>query len=66
MALRTYRAGSAVEDYCRACKTDRMHTVIAADAAGQPIRPRRTAHRRRRRGRRRGGRGSGPRRRRGH
>jgi hypothetical protein len=38
MALRTYRAGSAVEDYCRACKTDRMHTVIAADAAGQPIR----------------------------
>jgi hypothetical protein len=38
MTVRTYRAGSAVEDYCRACKTDRMHTVIAADAAGQPIR----------------------------
>lgn len=36
--IRTLRAGSAVEDYCRACKTDRMHTVIAADAAGQPIR----------------------------
>jgi hypothetical protein len=36
--IRTYRAGSAVEDYCRACKTDRMHTVMAADAAGQPIR----------------------------
>lgn len=36
--LRTYRAGSAIEDYCRACKTDRMHTVIAADTAGQPIR----------------------------
>jgi hypothetical protein len=36
--VRTYRAGSAIEDYCRACKTDRMHTVIAADAAGQPIR----------------------------
>jgi hypothetical protein len=38
MVTRTFRAGSAVEDYCRACKTDRMHTVIAADAAGQPIR----------------------------
>ena len=36
--VRTYRAGSAVEDYCRACKMDRQHSVIAADAAGQPIR----------------------------
>ena len=36
--IRTYRAGSAVEDYCRACKMDRMHTVVAADAAGQPLR----------------------------
>jgi hypothetical protein len=36
--VRTYRAGSAIEDYCRACKTDRMHTVVAADMAGQPIR----------------------------
>ncbi len=35
---RRYRAGEAVEDYCRACKTDRMHTVIAADAGGRPIR----------------------------
>src|SRR6185436_6687009 len=24
--------------YCRACKMDRMHTVVAADAAGQPLR----------------------------
>ena len=38
MATRTYRAGDSVEDFCRACKTDRMHTVIAADANGQPIR----------------------------
>ena len=38
MTIRTYRAGSSVEDYCRACKTDRIHTVIAADSAGQPIR----------------------------
>jgi hypothetical protein len=38
MPVRTYRAGDAVEDFCRACKTDRMHTVIAADSEGQPIR----------------------------
>jgi hypothetical protein len=36
--IRTYRAGSAIEDYCRACKADRMHTVMAADPGGQPIR----------------------------
>ena len=36
--MRTYRAGSAIEDYCRACKADRMHTVIAADGAGTPLR----------------------------
>jgi hypothetical protein len=34
----TYRAGVSIEDYCRACKTDRIHTVIAVDAAGQPVR----------------------------
>lgn len=38
MTARVYRAGDSVEDYCRACKTDRMHTVIAADADGRPIR----------------------------
>jgi hypothetical protein len=36
--VRTARAGSAIEDYCRACKADRMHTVIAADPAGTPLR----------------------------
>jgi hypothetical protein len=36
--IRTYRAGSGIEDYCRVCKTDRMHTVMAADANGRPIR----------------------------
>ena len=36
--MRTYRSGDTVEDLCRACKLDRMHTVIAADAAGRPIR----------------------------
>jgi len=31
-------AGESIEDFCRACKTDRMHTVVAADAEGRPIR----------------------------
>lgn len=35
---RAYRAGESIEDFCRACKTDRIHTVIAADGDGQPIR----------------------------
>lgn len=35
---RSFRAGESIEDYCRACKTDRMHTVMAADDRGQPIR----------------------------
>lgn len=35
---RRYRAGDSVEDVCRACKIDRMHTVVAADAEGRPIR----------------------------
>jgi hypothetical protein len=39
MALvRTYRAGSSIDDYCRPCKTDRTHTVVAIDADGRPIR----------------------------
>ena len=38
--VRTYRAGSAIEDYCRVCKMDRMHTVVAADSNGQAIRVR--------------------------
>jgi hypothetical protein len=35
---RTYRAGESIEDSCHACKMDRMHTVIAADPAGRPLR----------------------------
>jgi hypothetical protein len=35
---RAYRAGASIEDFCRACKMDRMHTVIAADAGGHPLR----------------------------
>lgn len=38
MAERRYRAGDSLEDSCRVCKTDRMHTVVAADADGAPIR----------------------------
>jgi hypothetical protein len=37
-ASRAYRAGESLEDLCRACKSDRMHTVVAADAAGAPLR----------------------------
>jgi hypothetical protein len=35
---RSYRAGESLEDFCRACKTDRIHTVVAADATGTPLR----------------------------
>jgi len=35
---RAYRAGESVEDYCRACKVDRIHTVIVVDQGGRPIR----------------------------
>src|SRR5438067_1195564 len=35
---RTYRAGESLEDICRACKADRLHTVIAVDGEGAPIR----------------------------
>jgi hypothetical protein len=35
---RRYRAGQSVDDLCRVCKIERVHTVIAADAEGHPIR----------------------------
>ena len=35
---RRYRAGESLEDFCRACKTDRMHTIIVVDAQGVPLR----------------------------
>jgi hypothetical protein len=38
MNTRSYRVGGSIEDYCRACKTDRIHTVMAADGDGRPIR----------------------------
>jgi hypothetical protein len=38
MAEHRYRAGVSIEDYCRACKTDRNHTVIVVDGDGVPVR----------------------------
>jgi hypothetical protein len=35
---RTYRPGESLEDFCRACKTDRMHTIVVVDADGRPLR----------------------------
>jgi hypothetical protein len=34
------RPGQSVEDFCRACKTDRMHAVVATDGQGVPLRVR--------------------------
>ena len=34
------KPGQSIEDFCRACKTDRMHTVVATDGAGTPLRVR--------------------------
>jgi len=34
------RPGQSIEDFCRACKTDRMHTVVATDGQGVPLRVR--------------------------
>ena len=38
MSLRQYRAGQTVEDYCRQCKEDRVHTIIVVDGHAQPLR----------------------------
>jgi hypothetical protein len=38
--MRTYRAGQSVEDHCRQCHEDRMHTVIVVDGGFQPLRTR--------------------------
>ena len=38
MPARAHRAGESLEDYCRACKTDRLHTIRAVDSAGYPVR----------------------------
>src|SRR5438876_9941219 len=35
---RAYRPGESLEDFCRVCKTDRMHTVVVVDSDGRPMR----------------------------
>ena len=40
MTARTYRAGQSVEDQCRQCHEDRVHTIVVVDAAFQPLRVR--------------------------
>jgi hypothetical protein len=35
---RRYRAGDSIEDICRACKLDRMHTIVVTDQNGRPLR----------------------------
>jgi len=35
---RAYRPGESLEDFCRACKTDRMRTVVVVDSEGRPLR----------------------------
>jgi hypothetical protein len=35
---RRYHAGESLEDFCRACKTDRMHTIIVTDQDSAPLR----------------------------
>jgi hypothetical protein len=35
---RRYRAGDSIEDVCRACKLDRMHTVVVTGQDGRPLR----------------------------
>jgi hypothetical protein len=35
---RRFSAGQSIEDFCRACKTDRNHTIVVTDGDGQPLR----------------------------
>ena len=36
--MTAHRPGASIEDYCRACKTDRIHTIVVVDAEGSPLR----------------------------
>ena len=38
MTTRPYRAGQTVEDHCRSCHEDRIHTVVVVDQHQQPLR----------------------------
>ena len=36
--VRRFKAGDTIEDLCRACKGERLHTVVAAEGNGAPLR----------------------------
>ena len=36
--MAAHRPGATIEDYCRACKTDRIHTIVVVDPEGRPLR----------------------------
>jgi hypothetical protein len=36
--MAAYRPGASIEDFCRACKTDRIHTIVVVDPEGRPLR----------------------------
>jgi hypothetical protein len=36
--MAAHRPGASIEDYCRACKTDRIHTIVVVDPEGRPLR----------------------------
>jgi hypothetical protein len=36
--VRRFKAGDTIEDICRACKVDRLHTVVVANGSGTPLR----------------------------
>ena len=38
MSLRSYRAGQTVEDHCRSCHEDRIHSIVVVDGQQQPLR----------------------------
>ena len=38
MIARPYRAGQTVEDHCRSCHEDRIHSIVVVDAEQQPLR----------------------------
>jgi hypothetical protein len=35
---RPFRAGESIEDVCRSCKVDRIHTIVVVDSTGRPLR----------------------------
>ena len=38
LPVRRFKAGDTIEDLCRACKGERLHTVVVADIDGAPLR----------------------------